>query len=377
MSIFVVYSRLTCLPAQTIAWQAGLQLIYLMGLHNKIDSRLLKEKMRSARENRVTVSFYKYHHITDPVGFRNDLYLNFESLRVLGRVYVATEGINAQISVLADGFDAFKNYMYGIPFLNGVRLNTAVEDNGKSFFKLKILVRKKIVADGLNDGTFDVTNCGVHVNAVEFNRLAENPETLIVDMRNHYESEVGHFRNAICPDVDTFREELQVVEDLMKDQKDKNLLLYCTGGIRCEKASAWMKHLGFKNVFQLEGGIIKYTQEVRQHGLENRFIGKNFVFDERLGERITPDIIAVCHQCGKPCDDHTNCKNDGCHLLFIQCRECGEKYQGCCSEVCQETLSLPPEKQRALRKGLNTGRQVFKKGRSEKIPYMKKPVKTG
>lgn len=346
-----------------------------MALHNKIEGRLLKERMRTGSENRVTVSFYKYHHLADPVEFRHSLYRNFESFKVLGRVYVAGEGINAQISVPVEGFESFKNYLHSIPFLNGVSLNTAVEDNGKSFFKLKILVRKKIVADGLNDSTFDVTNSGVHVNAVEFNRLAESPDTVIVDMRNHYESEVGHFKNAVCPDVDTFREELQVVEDLMKEQKDKNLLLYCTGGIRCEKASAWMKHLGFKNVFQLEGGIIRYAQEVREKGLENRFIGKNFVFDERLGERITEDIIAVCHQCGKPCDDHTNCNNDGCHLLFIQCAECGEKYQGCCSETCRQTLALPPPQRKELRKGINKGRQVFKKGRSEKIPYMKKPVK--
>ena len=346
-----------------------------MALYNRIDGRLLKERMRSTDEQRTTVSFYKYHHIVDPAEFRNELYKNFDAKKVLGRVYIASEGINAQISVPTDGFEDFKSYLYNIPFLNGVRLNTAVQDNGKSFFKLKILVRKKIVADGLNDETFDVTDQGVHVSADEFNSLAKDPNTIIVDMRNHYESEVGHFIDALRPDVDTFREELEVVEHLMKDQKDKKLLMYCTGGIRCEKASAWMKHLGFKNVFQLDGGIIKYAQEVREKGLENRFIGKNFVFDERLGERITDDIIAVCHQCGKPCDDHTNCKNDGCHLLFIQCIECGEKYKGCCSEACVETLALPVEKQKELRKGINKGRQVFKKGRSEKIPYMNKLAK--
>lgn len=338
-----------------------------MALHNKIDSRLLKEKMRSASENRTTVSFYKYHQIPDPATFRNDLYKSFDELKVLGRVYVASEGVNAQISVPTEHFHAFRAYLYSIPFLNGVRLNTAFQDNGKSFFKLKILVRKKIVADGLNDSTFDVTDTGVHVDAATFNELSKDPDTILVDMRNHYESEVGHFLNAIKPDVDTFREELQAVQDLMQDKKDKKLLMYCTGGIRCEKASAWMKHLGFKNVFQLEGGIIKYAQDVKALGLENRFIGKNFVFDERLGERITKDVIAVCHQCGKPSDDHTNCKNDGCHLLFIQCIECGEKYKGCCSEACMHTLALPPEKQKELRKAINKGRQVFKKGRSEKI----------
>ena len=346
-----------------------------MALHNRTDSRLLKERMLSSAENRTTVSFYRYHHITDPASFRNELYRNLEELDVLGRVYIATEGINAQISVLTENFEAFKNYLHSIPFLNGVRLNTAVQDNGKSFFKLKILARKKIVADGLDDSSFDVTDQGAHVNAVEFNELSKDPDTIIVDMRNHYESEVGHFMNAIRPDVDTFRQELQVVEDMMREHKEKKLLMYCTGGIRCEKASAWMKHLGFKNVFQLDGGIIKYAQEVKEQGLENRFIGKNFVFDERLGERITNDIIAVCHQCGKPCDDHTNCKNDGCHLLFIQCIECGEKYKGCCSEACMETIALPAEQQRELRKGINKGRQVFKKGRSEKIPYMKKTLK--
>lgn len=340
-----------------------------MPLHNRQDGRLLKEKMRSAPEKRVTISFYRYHHIANPPEFRDELYKGLDSLDVLGRIYVAAEGINAQISVRAETLDPFKNYLYSIRWLNGVRLNIAVDDNGKSFFKLKILVRKKIVADGLDDNTFDVTDTGVHVDASAFNKLADDPDTIIVDMRNHYESEVGHFKGAVCPDVDTFREELQLVEDLMKEQKDKNLLMYCTGGIRCEKASAWMKHQGFRNVYQLNGGIIKYAQEVKEQGLENKFIGKNFVFDERLGERITHDIIAVCHQCGNPCDDHTNCRNDGCHLLFIQCGACAEKYAGCCSESCQEIMKLPEDAQKELRKGINKGRQVFKKGRSESIKF--------
>ena len=338
-----------------------------MALYNRVDGRLLKEKMRSTLEKRVTISFHKYHHIISPQAFRDQLYREFDELGVLGRIYIATEGINAQISVPEHNLATFRNRLYSIDWLNNVRLNIAVDDNGKSFFKLKILVRKKIVADGLDDSSFDVTNSGTHVDAATFNKLADDPNTIIIDMRNHYESEVGHFKGAICPDVDTFREELQVAEDLMRDQKDKNLLMYCTGGIRCEKASAWMKHIGFKNVFQLNGGIIKYAQEVKEQGIENKFIGKNFVFDERLGERITEDIIAVCHQCGKPCDDHTNCKNDGCHLLFIQCKECAEKYNNCCSESCKDIIELPEEQQRELRKGINKGRQVFKKGRSEHI----------
>lgn len=340
-----------------------------MPLYNRVEGRVLKEKMRSAPEKRVTVSFYKYHRIPDTARFRDELYIGFENLNILGRIYVAHEGINAQISIPEEKITSFRNYLYSIPFLNGVRLNIAVQDTGKSFFKLKILTRKKIVADGLDDNSFDMSNTGVHVSAVEFNKLAEDPDTIIIDMRNHYESEVGHFKGAVCPDVDTFREELQVAEDLMKDHRDKNLLMYCTGGIRCEKASAWMKHRGFKNVFQLDGGIIRYAKEVKEQGLENKFIGKNFVFDERLGERITEDVIAVCHQCGGPCDDHTNCKNDGCHLLFIQCQSCAAKYNGCCSEECKNIIELPDEKQKELRKGVNKGRQVFKKGRSENIQF--------
>jgi len=210
-----------------------------MALYNRVNGKVLKEKIASIFTSRITISFYKYHHISDAKAFRNELYEGLDCLDVLGRIYVASEGINAQVSVPEGQFEFFKKYIYSIPFLNGIRLNTAVQDNGKSFFKLKILVRKKIVADGLDDSTFDVTDTGIHVNAREFNDLADDKNTIIVDMRNHYESEVGHFKNAICPNVDTFREELQVVEDLMKDKKDKNLLMYCTGGIRCEKASAW------------------------------------------------------------------------------------------------------------------------------------------
>jgi UPF0176 protein len=338
-----------------------------MALYNQIDARILKEKLRNSNENRVTLSFYKYHQIQDVQSFRNDLFRRWEELGVLGRTFVADEGINAQISVPKDKFDAFKIDLYSIPFLNGVRLNIAVDDNGKSFFKLRVAVRKKIVADGLDEPSFDVTKHGQHVNAEEFNRLADNPDTVIVDMRNHYESEVGRFKNAICPDVDTFREELQAAEDIMNEHRDKNLLMYCTGGIRCEKASAWMKYKGFKNVFQLEGGIINYAKQVKEKNLENKFIGKNFVFDERLSERITDDVISHCHQCGKPADTHTNCRNHGCHLLFIQCEACASKFDGCCSSQCKDIIHLPEEEQKELRKGKAQGRMVFKKGRAEHI----------
>lgn len=280
----------------------------------------------------------------------------------MGRIYLANEGINAQISILAENLDVFKEKLYSIDWLNQVRLNVAVQQ-GASFFKLTIKVKEKIVADGLDDSTFDPTDTGKYLKAKDFNELTDDPETILVDMRNHYETEVGHFKGAVCPDVDTFREELKVVEDMLDGKEDKNIVMYCTGGIRCEKATAYFKHKGYDKVHHLEGGIIKYANDVKEAGLENKFIGKNFVFDERLGERISDDVIAKCHQCGALCDDHVNCKNDGCHLLFIQCPSCAKKYDGCCSESCKEVYHLAEDKQKEVRKGKNLGRQVFKKGR--------------
>ncbi|MEJ2005085.1 MAG: rhodanese-related sulfurtransferase, partial [Cyclobacteriaceae bacterium] len=285
-----------------------------MILHNRVNRNVLKEKIRKSTRQRITLSFYKYFHIENPAEYRDFLYKEFSDLEILGRIYLAAEGVNAQMSVPEDRFEDFKAYIDQCPDLSGVRLNIAVDDDGKSFYKLKIQVRNKIVADGLNDETFDVTKRGKHLSAGEFNELAADPNTIIVDMRNHYESEVGHFENAICPDVDTFREALPLVEDMLKDQKDKNLVMYCTGGIRCEKASAYYKHKGFKNVFQLDGGIIEYARQAQENDIPNLFHGKNFVFDERLGERISDEIISVCHQCGKPADTHTNCRNEACHL---------------------------------------------------------------
>ena len=230
--------------------------------------------------------------------------------------------------------------------------------------------RDKIVADGLEDSTFDVTDKGVHVNAETFNELLDDPNTLCVDMRNHYESEIGHFKGAVTPDVDTFRQSLPLIEeDLAAHKTDKKLLMYCTGGIRCEKASAYFKHKGFKNVFQLEGGIIEYARQVNEKGLENQFIGKNFVFDERRGERISEHVIAHCHQCGTPCDTHVNCANEACHLLFIQCESCKEKTQSCCSSECQDIVNLPEEEQKRLRKGTHNSNKIFRKGRSKVLRF--------
>lgn len=341
-----------------------------MQLYNTLSAEERATMIDDAGKQRLTLSFYAYAQISNPTQFRNELFLAWNPLEVLGRIYVANEGINAQLSIPADNFYDFKDTIEIYDFMKGIRLNIAVEQDDHSFLKLTVKVRDKIVADGLVDETFDVTNIGIHLKANEFNELLEDPNTIVVDMRNHYESEIGYFTNAIKPDVDTFRESLPIIEEQLSEHKqDKKLLMYCTGGIRCEKASAYFKHKGFENVYQLEGGIIEYTRQVKAEGLESKFIGKNFVFDHRLGERITDDIVSQCHQCGEPCDVHTNCVNEGCHLLFIQCESCAAKMEGCCSTECVTIIHLPEEDQKAIRRGIKNGNKIFKKGKSEVLTF--------
>jgi len=341
-----------------------------MQLYNKLSAL---ERARIIDENsqeRITLSFYKYFKLGNPSLFRDHLFIVWSNLDVLGRIYVAEEGINAQLSVPKENFERFKISVNEIFPLKDIRLNIALEHFSKSFLKLTIKIRDKIVADGLDDSTFDVTRIGEHLDAKRFNEMLNDENTICIDMRNHYESEIGFFKGAVKPNVDTFRESLEIIdEELDKNGKDRNYLMYCTGGIRCEKASAYLKHKGIENVFQLEGGIIEYTRQVKEQKLENNFLGKNFVFDERRGERVSDEIVSNCHQCGAPCDTHVNCANESCHLLFIQCDDCKKQMNNCCSEECKEINALPYEEQKSLRKGKGNSNQIFKKGRSTKLKY--------
>ena len=269
----------------------------------------------------------------------------------MGRIYLAQEGINAQLSVPINNWDAFRNNLYSKKAFLNMPIKIAIEDNGLSFFKLTIKVRKQIVADGLKIDEYDVTNVGKHLNAKQWNDAMENG-AVVVDMRNHYESEIGRFKGAICPDAETFKEELPMVKDMLQGKEDKQVLLYCTGGIRCEKASAYLKHHGFNDVNQLHGGVIDYVRQLNDDlSIKNKFTGKNFVFDERRGERVSGDIISNCHQCGKPFDTHVNCANVNCNLLFLQCDSCKIKFKNCCSVECVEVVNLPTDLQKKLRKG--------------------------
>ena len=337
-------------------------------LHNRVSRKELKERMQHDHTPRVTLSFYQYISIQDPDAFRNELYLSLKEMGVLGRIYIATEGINAQMNVPKEKWNSFREYLYSLPGFEGLRLNIAVEEKENSFFVLDVKVRKKIVADGIEDPSFSMNRKGKYLSAEEFNAFTDDPSTIVIDMRNHYEYEVGHFQNALEIPSDTFRDQLPMAAEMMKEAKDKKIIMYCTGGIRCEKASAYMLHQGFEQVYHLEGGIIHYVNQVKEQQLPNKFIGKNFVFDDRLGERVTNEIIAHCHQCGSPCDTHVNCANDACHLLFIQCDACQAKMKGCCTKECFDFLHLPEAEQKRLRKGEDKGRNIFNKSRSRIRP---------
>ena len=341
-----------------------------MKLYNKYSAEENAELIKNAGDKRLTLSFYKYVVIKNPKLFRDYLFLNLQLLDIFGRIYVSFEGINAQLSVPSKKLDELKSQLDEISFLKDIRLNIAIESDDFSFLKLKIKVRSKIVSDGLRDNLFDITDPGKHLNAKKFNQMLNKKETVCIDMRNHYESEIGHFKNAILPNVDTFKESLHFVEKRYSEyKKNKNIVLYCTGGIRCEKASAFLKHKGYNNVFQLEGGIIEYTNQVKKEGIENKFIGKNFVFDQRKSERISQDIISKCHQCGEKSDSHTNCANESCHLLFIQCKRCVKKMKNCCSYKCIKTISLSDQERKEQRKGKKNSNKIFKKGRSPVLKF--------
>lgn len=341
-------------------------------LHNRVSRKELKQKALQDTTPRTTLSFYCYFHIEDPASFRDTWYREMSKFFVLGRIYIAHEGVNAQISCPDEHIEDLRAIIESAPALKNLRLNKAVDEHRNSFYVLDIKVRNKIVADGIEDPLFSMQNKGKYVTADTFNEMVKDPNTMVIDMRNHYEYEVGRFRNAIEIPSDTFREQLPMAADMFKAEKDRNIIMYCTGGIRCEKASAWMLHNGYKNVFHLEGGIINYINKVREMQLDNNFIGKNFVFDERLGERITEDILSNCHICGASCDAHVNCANAACHLLFIQCDACRDKLSNCCSKECQEFVHLDLVEQKKRRQGIDKGRNIFNKSKKRMEELSKK-----
>ncbi len=312
-------------------------------LRNHLSKEEAIAKVHAEPFHRRVISFYRYVRIADPVALRNELFAEWRALGCLGRIYVSQEGINAQMSVPEHNFETFKELLYARRHFKDVPFKVGVDQANDAFWKLAIKVKHQIVADGLAADEYDVTNVGTHLSAKEFNQKIEEGVT-VVDMRNNYEGAIGRFEGAIVPDAYTFREELPMTVDILKGKEDEPVLLYCTGGIRCEKASAYLKHKGFKEVYQLHGGIIDYKHQIEKEGLESKFKGKNFVFDGRMEEAITDDILGKCYQCSTAADTYTNCAEAACNLLFIQCAACKESMAGFCSDTCKDGKYVAPAK---------------------------------
>ncbi|WP_343182384.1 rhodanese-related sulfurtransferase [Buchnera aphidicola] len=305
-------------------------------LHNIYSKKQLKIDMLHDSRSRYTLSFYKYCDINDPITLRNKMYIIFLKLEIFGRIYISKEGVNAQISVLKENINQFKICLSNLDniFYN-IHINQSL-DIRKSFWMLQIKIRKKIISDGLKDKNIDFNNVGNYLKISDVNNILKKKDTICVDMRNEYEYVIGHFINAIKIPGETFRSQLRIIVDFLKKYKKRNIVMYCTGGIRCEKATAWLKHNGFNKVYQIHGGILNYLYESRKNNFEIKFQGKMFVFDNRIAERISNDILSICYNCGIPCDDYINCKNDFCHKLFIQCTLCSKKYSYFCSSQCKK-----------------------------------------
>jgi len=330
-------------------------------LYNKKSKDMLIENLEAETFNRITCSFYNYIKINSPSDFRDEFYSLFYTLNIFGRIYVADEGINAQISVPSHNWAKFLKTISEISELSNIQIKKAISE-GISFYKLVVKVKKEIVAYGIPKNKYNMKIIGKHLSTEQFNSAINKEQTTIIDMRNIYESEVGKFKNAEIPQVEKSKDLLPEVRRMLKGREHHQVLLYCTGGIRCEKASSFLINEGIENVKQLKGGIIQYAHDIKKNGVKSKFIGKNFVFDARLGERVSDDIISNCHICNKSSDIHRDCKNDACHILFIQCQECERDLNGCCSDKCKEIASLPIETQKDLRKNRNSPdkRRYFK-----------------
>ncbi|CAL4043126.1 tRNA uridine(34) hydroxylase [Buchnera aphidicola (Tetraneura ulmi)] len=317
----------------------------MKNLHNLIERKILKKKIINKIEKRVIVSFYKYFFISDIFSFRNNLYKLLVFFNVLGRVYVSEEGINAQISIPKEKYLILKKKIQNFDlslrkiFFNKNQENYLVEP----FWLLVVKIKKKIVSDGISNKYLNIIKYrGLYLNSEKFNKMylinKKKNNAVFLDMRNSYEYAIGRFENSINIPEETFKNQIRNILNFLEPYKNKKIVMYCTGGIRCEKATSWIKYHGFKYVYQLKNGIIGYYNETKKKKIPMYFKGKNFVFDARMGEEITNDLFTNCKICKLPSNDYVNCSYESCHLLFIQCFQCFDKMNGCCSQICFSKL---------------------------------------
>ncbi len=283
--------------------------------------------------NIVVIAYYVIEKVANPQKVIKDHKAFLDSIDSKGRIYIGPQGVNAQISIAKADLKSYLDYLKKDPLYASAELKIH-EDDKHRFDKLIVRYREEIVALGQE---VDFSNRGEYITPADWKKkLDEKDEnTIIIDVRNNYESEVGHFEGALKPDRKTFREFIDYADNLakMKDKEKKTVLMYCTGGIRCEFYSPLMKERGFENVFQLKGGVIAYgLHEGKKH-----WRGKLFVFDDRLVVPISDDnneVISKCCFCGTLSDLFYNCANMDCNELFLSCKKCAALNKGCCCTAC-------------------------------------------
>ncbi len=276
--------------------------------------------------------FYKYVKYDNPEKFREEHFPFCKENDILGRIFIANEGINGTVSGLDGNIEKYKDHLKSYPEFSDIIFKEDPADQ-HAFLKIHIRVKKEIVNSGYLPA--NPNNGGKRLKPEELKSFYESgKEFLIVDARNNYESVIGRFKNAFTPDMDNFREWTEVVESL-KNYKDKTVITYCTGGIRCEKASAYMVEQGFKDVYQLDGGIVTYTKKFPDTFWE----GSIFVFDERriVSPNTSKDLehIGECYYCGEKTSYYINCHNQDCDKIIVTCHNCKSTNGYCCSDECR------------------------------------------
>jgi UPF0176 protein len=281
--------------------------------------------------------YYKYVAIENPEEFAQEHLAYCKELGVKGRILVAREGINGTLSGTVEQTDAYMAHMHNDPRFRDMKFKID-ESEHHTFKKIFVRYRPELVTFRLEDDIDPNQLTGKHLSPKEFYEELRKDDVIVLDGRNNYEYDIGHFRNAIRPEVESFREFPEWIREHLSDYKDKKILTYCTGGIRCEKLSGFLLKEGFKDVAQLEGGIVTYGKDPEVQG--RLFDGKCYVFDERISVPINQTeedvVVGRCHHCGKPEDRYINCTYDLCHLQHICCPECEEKHRGFCSPKCEE-----------------------------------------
>lgn len=292
--------------------------------------------METTDQDYRVLLYYKYTPLEDPEAFADEHRELCRQLGVLGRIWISKEGINGTLSGTVEQTQKYMDYMHQHPLFHDMPFK--VDKHHKHAFK-KLIVRpkKELVTWRLKKNVDPNKKTGKRLSPKEFYEMLKRDDVVVLDGRNDYEYDIGHFRGAIRPDVKTTREFPEWIRKNMSQYKDKPVITYCTGGIRCEKLTALMLEEGFKEVYQLDGGIITYSQDPEVKG--QLFDGKCYVFDERISVRINQvedRIVGKCSHCGKPEDRYINCKYDPCHKQHICCPECEGKYEGYCTGECKE-----------------------------------------